>query len=196
MKKWIAVAVIFMVILCVVGWAVGVYNSLINSREQVKKQWGQVENVYQRRSDLIPNLIETVQGYAFHERTTFTAVTEARAKATQMTIDPSKIADLQKFQSIQGELSSALARLMVVVEKYPELKANENFKELQAELAGTENRIAVERRKFNQDAKDYNVALKVFPNNIIANFWAFEERPYFEAEKGASQVPKVEFPGR
>jgi len=198
MKKSTGITLGVLVVLAFIGfiillWVTGTYNSIVAKSEEVKQRWGQVENVYQRRQDLIPNLVEVVKGYASHEKSTFTQVIEARAKATQMTIDPSKVGDLQKFQAMQGEISSALGRLMVVVEKYPELKANENFKELQAELAGTENRISVERKRFNDSAQSYNTSLRVFPSSIIANFSGFQLRPYFEAEKGASQAPKVNF---
>jgi LemA protein len=181
--------------LIIVLWAIGTYNMMVAMNENVKQAWGQVENTYQRRSDLIPNLVEVVKGYATHERETFTAVTEARSKANQTKIDPSNMdaAALQAFQANQGALTSALSRLMVVVEKYPELKANENFKELQAELAGTENRIAVERRKFNLAAQTYNTKLRVFPSSLIASFGGFQARPYFESDKGAEKAPKVKF---
>jgi LemA protein len=164
-------------------------------QEGVTAQWSQVENVYQRRSDLIPNLVSTVQGYANFEKSTLTAVIEARAKATSVQINPEKLdaQSLQNFQQAQGGLSSALGRLMVVVEKYPDLKANEQFMALQAQLEGTENRIAVERMKFNQTAQAYNTFIRQFPKNIWAGMFGFEKKAYFEAEQGANKAPKVAF---
>lgn len=171
------------------------YNSLVKAEENVNAQWANVENVYQRRADLIPNLVNTVKGYANFEQKTITDVIEARAKATSVNINPEKLneASLQEFQNAQEQLSSALSRLMVVVERYPELKANQNFLELQSQLEGTENRIAVERRKFNEMAQAYNKSIRTFPRNIIANMFRFERKAYFEATEGAEQVPKVEF---
>jgi len=168
---------------------------MIQLNENVSRQWSNVENVYQRRLDLIPNLVSTVKGYANFEKETLTQVIEARSKATSVTIDPNKInaENLQSFQQAQGALSSALSRLLVVVERYPELKANQNFLELQAQLEGTENRIAVERRKFNEAAQYYNTFIKRFPQNIYANLFKFNERAYFAADKEAAEVPKVEF---
>jgi len=171
------------------------YNNLVTMREQVNRDWSNVENVYQRRADLIPNLVNTVKGYAAHEQETFTRVTEARANATKVTIDAANMTeeDLQRFQAAQGEISSALSRLLAVAENYPELKANQNFLELQAQLEGTENRIAVERRKFNETATTYNTAIKTFPTVIFAGWFGFKERPYFEAQAGSEVAPKVEF---
>jgi len=176
-------------------WATGGYNKLVSQQEQVTSAWSQVENVYQRRADLIPNLVATVKGYAAHERETLEGVVNARAKATQTTIDPTNMtqASLDKFQAAQGELSSALGRLMVVVERYPDLKANQNFLELQAQLEGTENRITVERQKYNDIAKGYNTLIRQFPKNIIAGLFGFERKVYFEAKEGAENAPKVEF---
>ena len=176
-------------------WATGGYNKLVSQQEQVTSAWSQVENVYQRRADLIPNLVATVKGYAVHERETLEGVVNARAKATQTTIDPTNMtqASLDKFQAAQGELSSALGRLMVVVERYPDLKANQNFLELQAQLEGTENRITVERQKYNDIAKGYNTLIRQFPKNIIAGLFGFERKVYFEAKEGAENAPKVEF---
>lgn len=173
----------------------GTYNNMVNLNEDVKQAWSQVENVYQRRADLIPNLVNTVKGYAAHEKETFTAVIEARSKATSTTIDANNLdaASMQKFQAAQQGLSSALSRLMVVVEKYPDLKANENFLQLQAQLEGTENRIAVERKRFNETTGVYNKTIKNFPTNIYAGFFNFEERPYFEAEEGSNKAPEVQF---
>ena len=183
------------VILLSVFSVIGSYNSMVSKDEGVSSAWSQVENVYQRRSDLIPNLVATVKGYASHEKETFTAVIEARAKATQTKIDISNVnpAMIQKFQAAQDGLSSALSKLMVVVEKYPELKANENFRDLQAQLEGTENRIAVERRKFNETCQDYNTYIKKFPRVLFAGMFGFEQRPYFKAEEGAEKVPTVSF---
>lgn len=171
------------------------YNSMVAKEEAVTAQWSQVENVYQRRADLIPNLVATVKGYADFEQETLTGVIEARAKATSVTIDPSKLdaSSIQKFQAAQDGLSSALSKLMVVVERYPELKANQNFLELQSQLEGTENRITVERKKFNEVAQDYNTYIRKFPNNMIAGMFDFEKKEYFEAKEGAEAPPKVEF---
>ncbi|MFM1875026.1 MAG: hypothetical protein RL266_763 [Bacteroidota bacterium] len=171
------------------------YNSMVEKQEAVTAQWSQVENVYQRRADLIPNLVSTVKGYAEFEQETLTAVVEARAKATSINVDPSKLDanSIQQFQAAQDGLSSALARLMVVVEKYPDLKANQNFLELQSQLEGTENRITVERKKFNEAAQDYNTYIRKFPNNMIAGMFDFEKMDYFEAKEGAEEAPKVEF---
>jgi LemA protein len=168
---------------------------LVNSQENVKSQWGNVENQYQRRADLIPNLVETVKGYATHEKSTFEEVISARAKATQITVDPTNLTPekLQEFQAAQGQLSSALGRLIAVAENYPDLKANQNFLELQAQLEGTENRISVERNKFNEMAKEYDVAIRRFPKNIIAGIFNFNNIPYFAAEKGAEKAPSVKF---
>lgn len=171
------------------------YNSMIEKQEAVTAQWSQVENVYQRRADLIPNLVSTVKGYADFEKETLTGVIEARAKATSVNIDPSKLdaSSIQKFQAAQDGLSSALSKLMVVVERYPDLKANQNFLELQAQLEGTENRIAVERKKFNESVQGYNTYIRKFPNNLVASMFDFEKTAYFEADEGASTVPDVQF---
>jgi LemA protein len=171
------------------------YNTMVEKQEAVTAQWAQVENVYQRRADLIPNLVATVKGYADFEQETLTAVIEARAKATGITVDPTNLdaSSIQQFQAAQDGLSSALSRLMVVVERYPDLKANQNFLELQAQLEGTENRISVERKKFNDTARDYNTYIRKFPNNMIAGMFDFEKKEYFEADKGAEKAPKVEF---
>ena len=171
------------------------YNTMVEKQEAVTAQWSQVENVYQRRADLIPNLVSIVKGYAAHEQETLTGVVEARAKATSVNIDPSKLdaSSIQKFQAAQDGLSSALSKLMVVVERYPDLKANQNFLELQSQLEGTENRIAVERKKFNETAQAYNTYIRKFPNNFVAGWFDFEKKDYFEATKGAEEAPKVEF---
>ncbi|TZF86462.1 LemA family protein (plasmid) [Pedobacter sp. BS3] len=171
------------------------YNSMVKLDEQVQAQWAQVENVYQRRADLIPNLVNTVKGAANFEQQTLTQVVEARAKATQVTVDPTKLTpeSIQKFQAAQGELSSALGRLLMVTENYPELKANANFQELQAQIEGTENRITVERQKFNQVTQEYNAKIRSFPTNLTASIFGFEKKGYFQAEAGANKAPKVEF---
>ena len=192
MKKGIIVLVV--IGLCLL-WFVSKYNGLVGAQESIDSVWAKVETQYQRRADLIPNLVSTVKGYADFEQETLTKVVEARAKATQTTIDPSNMtsAQLQNFQGAQGELSGALSRLLVTIEKYPDLKANQNFLELQAELAGTENRIGVARDNFNSEAKNYNTTIKKFPTNIIAGLFNFEAKPYFEADAGSKNAPKVEF---
>ena len=171
------------------------YNSMVKLDEKVSAQWAQVENVYQRRADLIPNLVNTVKGYANFEKDVLTAVTEARAKATSVNVDASKLSpeSIQQFQQAQGQLSSSLSKLLVVVEKYPDLKANQNFLELQAQLEGTENRITLERGRFNEVTQEYNSTIRSFPNNIMAGMFGFSKKGYFEAEKGAEKVPEVKF---
>jgi len=192
---WIVIGAILLALFFGISWGVKTGNNMVTMEEGVTASWSQVENVYQRRADLIPNLVNTVKGYAAHESETLTAVVEARAKATSVTIDPTKLnaASIQQFQEAQGGLSSALARLMVVVEKYPDLKANESFLNLQAQLEGTENRITVERQKFNQSAQAFNTYIRLFPQTIIASMRNFEKKAYFEAEKGSEKAPKVEF---
>jgi LemA protein len=194
-KGLIIVGVIVLVVIIMFSWVSGKYNGLVKSEEATKQAWAQVQNVYQRRSDLIPNLVETVKGYAAHEKSTFVEVTNARAKASQITVDPTKLTpeQIQKFQGAQDGLSQSLGRLMVVMEKYPELKANQNFLELQAQLEGTENRIAVERRNFNQVVQDYNVSVRSFPGNIFASMFGFQQKGYFQAEAGAEKAVKVKF---
>ena len=194
MKKT-GIIVIIALIAILFLWGMGGYNGLVNSQENVKSQWGNVENQYQRRADLIPNLVETVKGYATHEKSTFEEVIAARAKATQITVDPTNLTPekLQEFQAAQGQLSSALGRLIAVAENYPDLKANQNFLELQAQLEGTENRISVERNKFNEMAKEYDVAIRRFPKNILAGIFNFNNIPYFADEKGAEKAPSVKF---
>jgi LemA protein len=186
---------IFLIVLISLLSGISIYNKLVSSQENVNQSWANVQNVYQRRSDLIPNLVATVKGVANFEKSTLTAVIEARAKATSVNIDPKNLdeASLQKFQSAQDGLSNSLSRLMVVVERYPELKATQNFSELQAQLEGTENRIAVERRNFNEAAQGYNSYLRSFPRNIIAGMFGFQKKPYFEAQKGAEVAPNVQF---
>lgn len=187
--------IIIAAIVAIVGYCMSSYNTLVGQDEAVGTAWSNVENQYQRRVDLIPNLVNTVKGYASHEKETFEAVVSARAKATQTTVDiddltPEKIA---VYQKAQGELGSALGRLLAITENYPDLKANENFKELQAQLEGTENRISTERHKFNEVAKTYNTSIRRFPKNIIASMFGFEKRPYFEAQEGAEKAPEVKF---
>lgn len=168
---------------------------MVTMDEGVSGQWAQVENVYQRRADLIPNLVATVKGYASHEQETLQGVIEARSKATSVTIDPTNLnaQSMQQFQAAQDGLSSALSKLMVVVERYPDLKANQNFLELQTQLERTENRIAIERRNFNSSTKEYNSYIRSFPKNIYASIFSFEKKAYFSAQEGAETAPKVEF---
>ena len=188
-------AVLALLIFIVISWGVRIYNQMVTMNEHVATQWSNVETQYQRRADLIPNFVNTVKGAAAFEQETLTRVIEARAKATSITVDPSNITpeQLQQFQAAQGEVSSSLARLMVVVEQYPELKATQNYRDLQVELEGTENRIAVARNNFNDAAKIYNTFIKRFPNMIVASFTKFNERPYFEAKEGADVAPQVQF---
>lgn len=171
------------------------YNTMVEKQEAVEAQWAQVENVYQRRADLIPNLVATVKGYAEHEQETLTGVIEARSQATKVTIDASNLNEesLKQFQAAQDALSSTLSRLLAVQENYPDLKANEQFKDLQTQLEGSENRITVERQKFNDTARDYNTYIKKFPHNIVASMFSFDAKPYFAAKAGADEAPKVEF---
>lgn len=194
-KSWIIIGVI--VILVIFGYSSfkNTYNSMVTMQEDVDGKWAQVENVYQRRADLIPNLVNTVKGYAAHEQETLEGVIEARSKATSVNVDASNLTPetFAAFQQAQDGLSSALSRLMVVVERYPDLKANQNFLELQAQLEGTENRIAVERKKFNESTQRFNTYIKVFPKNLYANMFGFEKKPYFKAQAGAEKVPEVKF---
>lgn len=188
--------IVVAVVLLLVFWGVGQYNSLVVLDEQVNTSWSQVENQYQRRADLIPNLVETVKGYASHERETLEGVINARAKASQPIVqagDGMTQEQLNQFQQAQGDLTSALNRLMVVVERYPELKADENFRQLQAQLEGTENRITTARMDFNNEAQQYNTKVRRFPTNIFAGLFGFHQRPYFQAEAGAEQAPQVKF---
>lgn len=193
MKK--STIIVIAVIAIIAIWGVSSYNGMVKMEETVNTEWSNVENQYQRRSDLIPNLVNTVKGYASHEKETFQAVVDARTKATQMTISADDLTPekMQEFQKVQGEVGSALGRLLAITEAYPDLKANENFKELQAQLEGTENRISVERKKFNDAARSYNTAIRTFPRNLLAGMFGFDKRPYFEAEEGAEKAPKVEF---
>ena len=191
----IVVAFLALIVLALVMWGTKVYNGMVTMQESVTSQWGNVQTSYQRRSDLIPNFVNTVKGAANFEQTTLTQVIEARAKATSVTIDPSKMTaeNLQQFQAAQGQVSSALGRLMVVMEQYPELKATQNFRDLQTELEGTENRISVERRKFNEVALTYNTYIRKFPQSMLAGMFGFQTKPYFEAAAGAEKAPEVKF---
>jgi LemA protein len=183
-------------VLIVVMWATGIYNSLVSLDEGVKQSWSQVENQYQRRLDLIPNLVETVKGYAAHESSVFIQVTEARSNVGKLTVTPEILNDpraMQKFQEAQAGLSSALSRLLAVAENYPTLKANENFMQLQQQLEGTENRIAVERKRFNEVVQEYNTRIRRFPAAMLAGMFGFTQKAYFEAEAGAEKAPGVSF---
>ena len=189
-------AIILLAVAMVVFWVISLNNNLVSLEQGVIQQWSQVENQYQRRADLIPNLVNTVKGYANFEKEVLTKVTEARAKVSQFNITPEVLNDPQafaKFQTLQGELSGALSRLLVTVENYPELKANENFLQLQAQLEGTENRISVERKKFNESVQQYNTSIKKFPASFLAGMLGFKEKQYFTAVSGAENAPKVEF---
>lgn len=200
MKRGCLISIIVVAFLALIGlgifmWGTKVYNGMVTMQETVTSQWGNVESQYQRRADLIPNFVNTVKGAANFEQTTLTQVIEARAKATSVTIDPTKMteANMQQFQQAQGQLSSALSRLMVVVEQYPELKATQNFRDLQVQLEGTENRIAVERKKFNDVALVYNTYIRRFPQSFLAGMFSFQMKPYFKAEEGSEKAPKVSF---
>jgi len=196
MKKGtiIGLSVLALVVICFF-WGMGQFNGMVTAEESVTKSWANVESQYQRRSDLIPNLVATVKGYATHEQKTLTDVISARAKATQTTIDPTNMTpeSMAKFQAAQSQVSSSLGRLLVSVEQYPNLKANQNFLELQAQLEGTENRISVERQRFNESAQGYNVMIRRFPKNIIAGMFGFDKKVYFEAEESAAKAPEVKF---
>lgn len=189
---WIIAGV---VVLVLVLWGVGSYNGLVNQDEEVNNKWANVETQYQRRSDLIPNLVSTVKGYAKHESQTLEAVMAARSQATQVKIDPSNCTpqQLAQYQRAQGDVTNALGKLLAITENYPDLKANQNFLELQSQLEGTENRINVARKDFNDAAKEYNVSIRRFPKSIIAGICGFDKKSYFEAEAGAEKAPKVEF---
>ncbi len=191
-KGWIVIVVI--VVLAAL-WGVTAYNGFVRQEEGVKQAWAQVENQYQRRADLIPNLVNTVKGYAAHESSTLEGVMEARARATQVTVNPDNLTPeaIAQYQAAQGQVGSALGRLMAVAENYPDLKANQNFLELQAQLEGTENRIAVERQRFNETVQGYNTSLRRFPGNIFAGMFGFKARGYFEAQQGAATAPTVQF---
>lgn len=187
--------IIIAVLVLVLIWGISAYNQLVGSEESVSKAWAQVENVYQRRLDLIPNLIKTVQGAADYEKSTLQAVIEARSKASSIQLNAENMSQeqLQAFTQAQDELGSAVSRLMLTIERYPELKANQNFLELQSQLEGTENRITVERQKYNQVVGNFNTQVRRFPKNIIASMFGFEKKAYFEASAGAEQAPAVDF---
>ena len=195
MKKFIPWIVVLAVVALIGVWFVGDYNEMVTKEESVETVWGDVQTYYQRRADLIPNLVNTVKGYAGHENATLQAVIEARAKATQITIDPTNATpeQLAAYQSAQGELSQALGRLMAISEAYPDLKANENFRDLQTQLEGTENRIATARQNYNEAVKDFNTYIRRFPRNIVAALFGFEKKNYFEADALAAKAPEVNF---
>ena len=193
---WIILAgFLALIVLGMVLWGTRIYNNMVTMSEAVTSQWGNVQTQYQRRADLIPNFVETVKGAAAFEQTTLTQVIEARARATSVTIDPANMTaeNMQQFQQAQEGLSSALSRLMVVVEQYPELRATQNFRDLQIELEGTENRISVERRRFNEVTLTFNSFVKQFPQRILAGMFGFHEKPYFEADAGTEKAPQVKF---
>lgn len=196
MKKGCSgLGVLIVAALALIVWGVSIYNGLVKDQESVETAWADVESSYQRRADLIPNLVETVKGYAKHEQETLEGVIEARANATKVTIDGSNMTpeDLQKYQAAQGDVTNALSRLIAVSEAYPDLKANENFKDLQTQLEGTENRINKARNDFNEVAKKYNTKRRTFPTSIIASIFGFGDKPYFQAQEGADKAPKVDF---
>lgn len=194
-KMIVVVGIIVLLIVFVGGCSVSSYNKMVTMEEGVSNAWANVETQYQRRADLIPNLVSTVKGYASHERETLEGVVAARSKATQMTVDADNLTPekLQQYQAAQGEVSSALGRLLAISENYPDLKASEQFQELQTQLEGTENRISTERRKFNDAAKKYNAYIRKFPYNIFAGMFGFDKKAYFEAAEGSEAAPKVEF---
>ena len=193
MSKKTTWIVIIAAVAAIAFWALGKYNAMVTAEENVETAWGQVENQYQRRADLIPNLVSVVKQFAKHETEVYEKTMEARAKATQITINPADATpeQLVAFQQAQGELSQALGRLMAVAESYPEIKSNENFLQLQSQLEGTENRITVARNAYNEAAKEFNILIRKFPNNIVASMFNFNKKPYFEAEEGANKAPDV-----
>lgn len=197
MKKTLLIilAVLIIFVIWTISFGIRTNNQMVTKEEAVNSQWSKVENQYQRRADLIPNLVNTVKGYASHEKETLDAVVSARAKATQITIDPADLDEnsLKKYQEAQGELSQALGRLLAVTENYPDLKANQNFLELQAQLEGTENRISTERTRYTDEVKEYNVMIRKFPASIIAGMMGFDKKPQFTAETGAEKAPEVKF---
>lgn len=194
-KKWITIGIILVVIFLLYSFFSGRYNKMVAMEENVNTEWSNVETQYQRRYDLIPNLVNTVKGFAEQEREVFIGVTEARSKASSIQIDPTNLneSNMQQFQQAQGELNSALSRLLVTVERYPDIKSNQNFLELQAQLEGTENRIAVARQRFNGAAQEYNTYIRSFPTNTLAGMYGFERKPLFEADQNAENAPQVEF---
>lgn len=196
LSKGIIVLLVLVGLIVIVGAMIGSsYNAMVQKQEAVSSQWAQVQNAYKRRADLIPNLVSTVKGYATHEESTLTAVTEARNNATKIELDASQLTEenLRKYQEAQGQIGAALSRLLMVQEAYPDLKANTNFMALQDELSGTENRISVERNKFNETVKDYNTYIRTFPRGLFAGMFGFQQRAYFEAGEAAQEAPKVEF---
>lgn len=194
MKK-VTIIIIVAVVAIIAIWAVSGYNSLVGMDENVSNQWANVETQYQRRADLIPNLVNTVKGYAAHEKETLEGVIAARSQATQIKVDPTDLTPekLAEYQKAQGQLATALGKLLAITENYPDLEANQNFLELQAQLEGTENRINVARKNFNDAAKTYNTTIRRFPKNILAGMFGFDKRAYFEATEGAEQAPQVQF---
>lgn len=197
LSKLTGAGILLALILASFFWVKSAYNAMVGEDENVKTAWSQVENQYQRRSDLIPNLVNTVRGYATHERETLESVISARSNAGKLIVDPSHLDQktLAAFQATQGELSSALSRLLVVVERYPDLKASESFRELQVQLEGTENRIAVERMRFNETARRYNTYIRTFPRSVLARLFGFAPKPYFAADTSADRAPTVDFSG-
>jgi LemA protein len=196
MKALVALGVLLVVVLGIVAWGVGINNDLVRQEQVVSERTAQVQNVYQRRADLIPNLVETVKGFAAQERQVLEEVTRARASAGNITLTPEMLNDpqaLKRFQEAQGQLGGALSRLLVTVERYPELKSNQNFLALQSQLEGTENRITVERMRYNEAVREYNTRLRVFPGSLVASFRGFREKPFFEAAPGSETAPKVKF---
>lgn len=194
-KKFIPIIIVAAVVVILVAWGVSVYNGLVVKDENCSKQWSKVESQYQRRMDLIPNLVNIVKGYASHEEATLLKVIEARNQASQVKIDAENMTQeqLNNFQQTQENLSSAIRGLNIVVEQYPDLKANQNFLELQSQLEGTENRIAVERQRYSDVVNEYNTSVRRFPNSVFASMFGFDKKPYFEAQSGAENAPKVEF---
>jgi len=194
-KKHLGWVIAGAIIVVIVLWAISGYNGMVSMDERVENQWSNVETQYQRRADLIPNLVNTVKGYATHEQLTLQNVVKARSEATQVKVDPTNLTPekMAEYQKAQGNISTAIGRLLMVAENYPDLKANENFKELQSQLEGTENRITVARKDFNDSAKEYNTAIRRFPKNILASIFGFEKKAYFEAESGAEKAPEVKF---
>ena len=189
----IVLGVIILIVIGGIGWAIGINNQLVGQEQVVNEKWAQVQNVYQRRADLIPNLVETVKGYAAQERTVLEEVTKARASVAGIKATPELINDPAAFQKAQNELGGALSRLLVTVERYPDLKSNQNFLTLQSQLEGTENRITVERMRYSEAVRDYNTRLRLFPGSIVASVRGFKEKAYFEATPGAQEAPKVKF---
>jgi LemA protein len=196
MRALIGLGVVAALLVVIIGWGVGINNQLVQLEQNVNEKWAQVQNVYQRRADLIPNLVETVKGFATQERTVLEEVTRARASASSIQLTPEALNDpkaLERFQAAQSQLSGALSRLLVTVERYPELKSNQNFLALQSQLEGTENRIAVERRRFNEAVREYNTRLRLFPGSLVARFAGFQPKAFFEAAPDAATPPKVKF---